>query len=124
MIMHVEKLPFTTVAQGGTVATVNVVDCSQVAFVIDITAIAGAPTNVRAVAIPVDGTDVLGSATEHLRKTADATATGKYILGKRDTAIAEPALENVYRQIRVIADFTAGAAPTITGILYVFKKRI
>lgn len=122
MRMDVEKWPFTTIAAGGTIADVDCGDCFQVGFVIDVDSVAGAPTNFRAVAIPLVD-QALGSATEHLRKTADMTAAGIAILGNRSTAIAEPALENVYPKIRVIADFTGGAAPTITGNLYVFKKR-
>lgn len=125
MRSDINKIAFSTVGQGGTIADVEADGLFQIAFVADVSAVAGAPTSFRVVAVPLaaDGTTVLGSATEHLRKTNDATATGKFILGKRDTAIAEPAIENVYRKIRLIADFTGGTAPTITGTLHIFSKR-
>lgn len=122
MRMDSDKFAFAAIAQGGTLAEFDASDVFQVALVVDVDSVAGAPTNFRAVAIPV-ADQALGSVAEHIRKTADLTAAGIAFLGTRSTAVAEPAFENVYPKIRVIADFTAGSAPTITGSLYVFKKR-
>ena len=123
MIASIEKIAFTAVAAGATIADIDVSDAFQVGVAIDIDSIAGTPTSARAVAIALNGAEVLGSATEHIRKTADITAAGTAFLGQRGTAVGEVAFENVYSKIRVIADFTGGTAPTITGSLYIFKKR-
>jgi len=122
MRAEVEKLSFAAVGQGGVLADIDTSGDFQIAFAIDVDSIAGTPTNVRAVAVPLED-QILGSAAEHLRKTADITAAGVFLLGNRGTAIAEPAMENVYKKIRVFADFTGGTAPTITGSLYVMRKR-
>jgi hypothetical protein len=122
MRTDVHKWPFMAIGQGGVIADVDVGDAFQVGFAIDVDTVAGTPTNFRAVAIPL-ADQALGTATDHLRKTPDLTAAGTAILGQRSTAIAEPAIENIYGKIRVIADFTGGTAPTITGNLYVFSKR-
>lgn len=122
MRVDINKIPFTTVAAGGTLGEVNGVDCFQVGFLVDVDSLAGSPTNFRAIAIAVDD-QALGSATEHIRKTADVTSAGQAFLGQRGSAVGEVAFENVYKKIRVIADFTGGTAPTMTGSLYVFTKR-
>ena len=62
MRMDVEKIAFTTVGAGATLVELDTRDCFQVGIAIDITAIAGSPTNCRAVAIALAGSDVLGSA--------------------------------------------------------------
>ena len=122
MRMDNDKVAFAAIAQGGTLAEFNASDVFQVALIVDVDSVSGTPTNFRAVAIPVVD-QALGSAAEHIRKTADMTAAGIALLAQRGTAIAEPAFENVYPKIRVIADFTAGTTPTITGSLYIFRKR-
>ena len=122
MRMDSEKRAFAAIAQGGTLAEFDASDVFQAAVIVDVDSVAGAPTNFRAVAIPV-ADQALGSATEHIRKTADLTAAGIALLAQRGTAIAEPAFENVYPKIRIIADFTAGSAPTMTGSVYIFSKR-
>jgi len=122
MRTDVEKRVFSGVAAGGTLAEFQVDDSFQVGFAVDVDSVTGAPTSYRAVAVPyVD--QQIGGATEHIRKTADMTAAGVAFLGQRLTAIGEIAFENVYRTVRVIADFTGGTAPTMTGSVYMFTKR-
>lgn len=122
MRIDTDKIAFTTIGNGGTIADIDAVDVFQVGFVVNVTALVGAPTSFRVIAIPLSDV-ALGTVADHLRKTGDLTTTGVAILGNRGAAIAEPAIENVYAKIRLIADFTAGAAPTISGNLYVLKKR-
>jgi hypothetical protein len=125
MRMDIEKLAFSGVAGGGVLADIDCSDAFQVGFAVDVDSVTGTPTNYRAIAIALQGAtpDVLGGATEHIRKTADMTAPGTAFLGQRGTAVGEVAFENVYQKVRVIADFTGGTAPTMTGNLYVFRKR-
>lgn len=123
MRMDAEKWAFSAVAQDGTLALVDTSDCFQVGILVDIDSIAGTPTNCRALAV-AETDQTLGSATEHIRKTADITAAGEYFLGQRGSAVGEVAFENVYPKIRIIADFTGGTAPTMTGSIYVFRKRM
>jgi hypothetical protein len=122
MRMDVRKIPFAGVAGGGKIYDVDVRDCFQVGFAVDVDSVTGSPTNYRAVAIALEDQEV-GSASEHIRKTADMTAAGIAYLGQRDSAVGEIGFENVYKKIRVIADFTGGTAPTMTGSLYIFTKR-
>jgi hypothetical protein len=125
MRTDVEKYSFSGKAAGDTLVDIDVSDCFQVGFAIDVDSVTGTPTSYRGVAIALYGStpEVLGSASEHIRKTADMTAPGVAFFGQRGTAVGEIAFENVYKKVRVIADFTGGTTPTMTGSLYVFAKR-
>ena len=107
---------------GGILADLDVSDVYQVAVAVDVDSVTGTPTSYRAIAIGL-ADQAIGSADEHIRKTVDITAPGIYFLGNRGTAVGEIAFENAYIKIRIIADFTGGTAPTMTGSIYVFKKR-
>lgn len=118
------NISFSAVADGGTVADVDVSDADQVAVVVDIDSIAGAFGTATFYVVPL-ADQALGRETvagEHIRKSAGANAAGTWICGLRDTAIMEPAFENVYKKIRIIADL-AGGVTSVTGSVYVLPKR-
>jgi hypothetical protein len=128
MISSVEKIIFNAIADQGTLAEIDVVDAYQVAVLVDIDSHAGTATNTIIGVLPVED-QVLGNMVgatpsgDQIRKTRDLTnTTGVFYLDRHDTAIAEPAFENAYRKIRVVADLV-GAGHTITGSVYIFKKK-
>jgi len=124
MRMDVEKIAFTTVANGGTVAEIDVSDAFQVGFAVDLDSVAGAFGTATFFALPLED-QAIGALTitgnEHIRKTADMGAVGMAFLGQRGTAVAEIAFENIYKKIRVA--LTLVTATSATGSLYVFRKR-
>jgi len=115
------KVAFTTVAQGGTLADFEVEDAETISFAVDVDSVAGAPTNFRAVAVVLED-QALGGITNHLRKTPDLTAAGVALLDRVGTTVIDPAIGNVYKKIRLIADFTGGTTPTMTGSAYAFRR--
>ena len=124
MISSVEKITFSTMADEGVLAEIDVVDAYQIAVLVGIDSHAGTATNTIIWVAPMED-QLLGLVTggNNIRKTIDLTnTTGVFYLDRHDTAIAEPAFENAYRKIRVIADLV-GAAHTITGSAYIFKKK-
>src|SRR5574341_1630234 len=102
MISSVEKIAFSAVATGGTLAEIDVSDAFQVAIAIDIDSAAGAGTN-TAYVVPFEDQE-LGTSAEHIRTTNNfSTNTGIFWLGDRETATAEPAFENVFSKIRPVS---------------------
>ena len=125
MISNAEKISFTAVGNGGTVAEIDVSDAFQASVIIDLDSGGGAFGTATFYVVPMDD-QVLGriSATdvdEHIRKSKAAGAVGTFICGFRGTAIAEPAFEVAYRKVRVIVELVT--LTSVTGSVYVTKKR-
>lgn len=117
------KQAFTAAVDGATLADIDVSDAYEVAIIVDIDSQAGTQTNTTIFAVPfVDQELGIVTGGQNIRKTIDIVAgTGIFYLDRHDTAIVDPAFENVFQRIRVKAALV-GVGHTITGSIYIFKK--
>jgi hypothetical protein len=123
MITSVTKKPFAGVTGGAALGEFDVSDVSCISIAVDFTGVSGTPTNYRVIALAMEGTNVIGSATQYVRRTADATALGVFFLNLQGTTVLPVEFVNTFTKIRVIADFTAGTVPSMAGNLYLFAQR-
>lgn len=122
MRIDVSKIPFSGISNNQSLAKADCSDCLYVAFVVKVDAITGAPASIRVRAFSYDD-QTLGGGLEHIRQTEAVGGIATFILSRRQSEYVEPAFPANGRVIDVVAQFTGGVAPTISGYLYVFRKR-
>ncbi len=115
---------FALKAEGATLLDIDTPTYDVLTFGVEVTAVAGSPTNFTVHAYPFakDGTTLIDGGNS--LNTGAKTAVGVYLLDLWGTTEAQitPAIENTFTKWRLLVNFTAGTAPTITGKVLAFQK--
>ncbi len=120
------EIAFTTVAGGGTLATIDMRSYDVFSLGVDVTSIAGAPTNFTVTAYPLETDDTTPINDGNGLNTGARTTAGQYLLDQWGATGAQvsPVVENTFKKWIVVVTFTGGTTPTITGKVLAFMKHM
>src|SRR3990172_12715597 len=109
-----------TTAAAGVLLDIPCSSHAKIAAAVDVTSIAGSPTNFTVSVVPKQGSVVFDNG--NALNTGAKTTAGQYPLDLWGTTVLThgPFIHNTFTEWEALLAFTAGTSPTITGVLYIY----
>lgn len=115
MNFSVQKSDFSSAGQGATLATFSV-PADLIGFAVRVTSVTGAPTNYVIAAYPVVDNIMISDGSG--LNTGAKASPGAYPLDLWGSTVIGPVFRNAIDKWRLVAIFSGGTSPTISGTAY------